>query len=430
MTNTLFIQLPTSVKNTETVKVDWALYDAQQQRTAGGYAEPVSTVQQAFSAEGDVQVIALVPASDVLQTHIDVPAGQKRHLQRTLPFLVEEDIATPIEDMHLCAGPVSHGKAQVMAVSHSAMQSRLGILKAYQIEPDWLVADSAALGLEKDLEILIDSSCARFYCKHQPVVTAELANLTLIADRLIASFNDEHRPAAGALTLCETLNEADKSSAEALATQFEVEGIELQRQSVPNSFEYLCQQLLTRLQQPTAGALVNLLSEQYRSTSQRQRKSAPNWKALAATVALCIGLKLIFDLGTGLYLNYQSSQVDDQVTALYQELFPQDKRIVNVRVQMQNHLDNRISSGSGSDFMLLFGHMADAIKKQDNRSGTQIQQLRYNDKTQTLLVDLHVRDIQQLERLKQVVEGRNIDADILSANEEQQWIKGRVKLSL
>lgn len=428
MTNTLFIQLPIGAQNAETANVDWALYDAQQQKTAGGYAEPVSTAQKALSGS-DVQVIGLVPACDVLQTHIKVPPGQKRHLQRTLPFLVEEDIATPIEDMHLCASPVSHGEAQVLAASHGTMQSWLKILKANQIEPDWLLVDSAAMGLTSDLEILIDSECARFYCQHQPLITAELNNMTLIADRLLASFGDNQHPASGTLILSETLNETEKSSAEALATQFEVEGIELQRQTIQNRFDYQCQQLLRRLQQPASGALINLLSDQYRSTSQRQRKSTPNWKALAATIALCVGLKLVFDLGAGLYLNYQSAQLDDQITTLYQDLFPQDKRIVNVRVQMQNHLNNRSAATSGSDFMLLFGHMADAIKNQNNRSGTQIEQLRYNDKTQTLLVDLQVGDIQQLERLKQVIEARNISADILSANEEQQWIKGRVKLS-
>jgi hypothetical protein len=56
--------------------------------------------------------------------------------------------------------------------------------------------------------------------------------------------------------------------------------------------------------------------------------------------------------------------------------------------------------------------------------------LRYNDKTQTLLVDLQVRDIQQLERFKQFLTTRNINTDILSANEDQQWIKGRIRLSL
>ena len=195
-----------------------------------------------------------------------------------------------------------------------------------------------------------------------------------------------------------------------------------------NSFDYLCSQLLKKLQPAASGELVNLLSAEYRSTSQRQLKSAPNWRALAATVVLCVVLKLLFDVGSGLYLNYQSSQLDNQISTLYKELFPQDKRIVNARVQMQNHLKNDGSGGSGSDFMLLFGHMAEAVKNLGNHNSTQLQQLRYNDKNQTLLVDLQVRDVQQLERLKQVIEARNISADILSANEEQQWIKGRVRL--
>ena len=429
MTNTLFIQLQAGYQSPETAQVNWGLYDETRQKTAGGQSDKLTAVKQ-HSEDADVQIVVIAPANDVLQTYVSVPAGQKRHLQRTLPFLVEEDIAAPIEDMHLCAGPVSHGKAPVTAVSHETIQDWLNTLKSNQIEADWLLADGAALGACQELEILVDSGSTKIYCHNQPLLSCEPCNQTLIAERLITNLKNDPHPTSGVLTLCEELSQEERSTAEALAAQFEVEGIELKRQTCKNSFDYQCQQLLVRLHSPSSGSLINLLDGPYRSTSHHQRKHAPNWKALAATIVICIGLKLLFDLGTGLYLNYQSAQLDEQATALYKELFPQDKRIVNIRVQMQNHLNNRSGTTSESEFMLLFGHIADAIKKQGNRSATELQQLRYSDKNQTLLVDLQVRDVQQLERLKQIVEARNINADILSANEEQQWIKGRIKLSL
>lgn len=428
MTNILFIQLQAGQHSSENALIDWGLYDEMHQKTAGGAGDKLKTVQQ-YAESDDTQIAIIAPANDVLQTYVSVPAGQKRHLQRALPFLIEEHIATPIEDMHLCTGPISHGKSPVIAVSHETIQHWLSTLKSNQIEPDWLLDEGASLGVAHELEILVDSGCINIYCQHQPFLSCEPCNVTLVADCLIAGFKSNQLPASGQLTLCENLSDEDHSSAEALATQFQVEGIELKRQTTQNKFDYQCQQLLTRLQQSSPGTLVNLLDGPYRSTSHYQRKRTPNWKALAATLVICVGLKLLFDIGTGLYLNYQSTQVDKQTTALYRELFPQDKRIVNIRVQMQNHLNNR-NTTSESEFMLLFGHIANAIKKQNSRSATEIQQLRYNDKSQTLLVDLQVRDVQQLERLKQAVEERNINADILSANEEQQWIKGRIKLSL
>ncbi|EGG99590.1 hypothetical protein imdm_930 [gamma proteobacterium IMCC2047] len=80
--------------------------------------------------------------------------------------------------------------------------------------------------------------------------------------------------------------------------------------------------------------------------------------------------------------------------------------------------------------MPLFGFMAEAIANLNNADSVQLQQLRYNDENQTLLVDIHVKDVQQLEEIKLFIDARNVSASILSANEEHEWIKGRVKLTL
>ena len=428
MTHTLFIHLTACNQTAEHTAVDWLLFDALEHKIAGGQQQLLSSVLEQTAEHSDVQIIVLVPGEQVLQTTLNIPAGQKRHLQRTLPFLVEEYLATPIEDMHLCVGSVQHHQARVLAVSHTVMQQWLELLKSHHIEPDCLIPDTSAAGLASELEIIIDPQAATFSCHPLALIKTDLHNLTLIADHFIDSFAEGQRPASGTLLMIESLNESQKSAAEALATQFEVEGIKIHRQTISHGFDYSCEKLLSKLHHKQPSSLVNLLTGSYRNPTQRQRNKAPNWLALAATIVLCIVIKLVFDLGSGIYLNYQSTQVDNTITALYQELFPQDKRIVDARVQMQNHLNKATHTNTDFDFMFLFGHMAEALENLDNSS--QLQQLRYNDKNQTLLVDINVRDIQQLEQLKQRIESHNISATILSANKERQWIKGRVRLSL
>jgi len=428
--DTLFIRLIAPAKDSDDTLADWALFNAQNSRIAGDYQQPLTTVAVQKTDKDDVQIIVLVPGEEVLQTALTIPAGQKRHLQRTLPFLAEEHLASPIEDMHLCANNIQGDQASVLAVSHSRMQQWLDLLKTHNIEPDWLLPDTAAATLCGELAIFIDNKIAIFSDQNQSTIKTELHNLSFIADRIISSFAEGQRPASATFVLNDSLDETVKAAAEALALQFEVEGIEIERETTGQLFDYNCEKLLNPLQQGRTSPLVNLLADNYRSTSKRQRKNSPKWGMLAATIALCIGLKLLFDLGSGLYLNFQSNQLDTQITALYQDLFPQDKRLVNVKVQMQNHLNTQDNNRSAAGFTQLFGQMAQALQSLDNSNGTQLQQLRYNNKNQTLLVDINVRDIQQLEQLKQIVESHNISADILSANEEQQWIKGRVRLSL
>lgn len=428
MTHTLFIQLPSAMQTSETT-VDWALFDAEQKVAGASGCSLADTVAQTADFP-DKLIVALVPGADILQTQLTIPVGQKRHLQRTLPFLVEEEVATPIEEMHLCAGAINNDKIQVLVASHNAMKIWLQQLKAHQIEADWLLPDSATLGADNPLEILLDSQGAHFYCPQQPVINTELINLTFVADTLIDQLPDDKKPAIGNLLVSKQLTEKEQSTIAALTTQFEVAGISLQQQSIESRFDFCCTQLVSRLQQGQSESLINLLNGDYRSTSKRQNNRTPKWGMLAAAVTLSIFIKLLLDVGSGLYLNHQSNQLDEQINALYHELFPQDKRIINAKVQMQNHLNGQIGNNGGSSFMPLFSYVAEALKNQDDIQSTQLQQLRYNDKNQTLMVDINVKDVQQLEQLKHMIEARNVNVTILSANKERQWIKGRMRLAL
>jgi len=429
VTHTLFIQLPSATQTSKPTTVDWALFDAEK-KIAGASDNSLSEAVAQTADIPDKLVVALAPGADILQTQLTIPPGQKRHLQRTLPFLVEEEIATPIEEMHLCAGAVQNDQVRVLVASHNAMQSWLQQLREHQLEPDWLLPDSASLAADSELEILLDAQGAHFYCPQQPVINTEFVNLTFIADTLLEQFPEGQAPSSGKLLISHQLSDTKQSSAAALATQFEVAGIALQQQAIGNHFDYCCGQLFAQLQQGQSGALINLLNGDYRSTSKRQISNAPKWGMLAATVMLCLLIKLLLDMGTGLYLNQQSNQLDEQVNALYHDLFPQDKRIINAKVQMQNHLKGQASNLGGSSFIPLFSYVAEALNNQDDIKSTQLQQLRYNNKKQTMMVDINVKDVQQLEQLKHMIEARNVKVSILSANKERQWIKGRIRLAL
>ena len=147
-------------------------------------------------------------------------------------------------------------------------------------------------------------------------------------------------------------------------------------------------------------------------------------------VVLCVITKVGFDLGTGIYLDQQSEQLDQQITTLYRELFPQDKRIINPKVQMQNHLNQQSGQASNAGFMTLFSYVAAALDEINEPANNLLQQLRYNDNNQSLMVDIQIKNVQQLEQLKQIIESHQVSVSILSANEEQQWIKGRLRLTL
>lgn len=430
MTANLFIRFFADATIDSDPNVDWVLFNAENARTAGTNNVPLATLQDTLRAEQTPHIFVLIPGQEVLQTSLQIPANQKRHIQRTLPFLVEENIATPIEEMHLSAGNLQGNMTSVFGISHTRMTFWQDFLKHHAIIADAMLPDNLLGNLSNDeLKIIIENERASFHYADQPVISALQDNLAFVGDSYLAALA-EQQPTSAALIQAENLCETNRAAAQALATQFDVEGLTSTTETTNNCFEYRCASILADLQGKQFNAVPNLQSASYQVTTERQRKDAPNWLAIAATIAVCIALKLVFDLGTGLYLNYQTRQVDNQITSLYKDLFPQDKRIINAKVQMKNHLNEQGSGLQSDGFVALFSHLAKALKDTTGNNQAQIQQLRYNDQNQTLMLDIQVQQIDQLEQLKQALASSNIKAAILSANEEQQWIKGRVRLSL
>src|SRR4051812_21237323 len=64
-------------------------------------------------AKQERRITVLVPGQQVLLTAIDIPAKQRRHISRILPFLVEEQLAEDIALLHLARGTQSAEQASL-----------------------------------------------------------------------------------------------------------------------------------------------------------------------------------------------------------------------------------------------------------------------------------------------------------------------------
>lgn len=120
--------------------------------------------------------------------------------------------------------------------------------------------------------------------------------------------------------------------------------------------------------------------------------------------------------------------MEQQVIQRYRELFPQDGKIVDVKIQMRNHLEQALEFDSETDFLQLMGVVGYQIQAMNQPQSLQIQQVRYDERQNSLMLDIDVRQIQQLDQFKQELSEQGLAVTILSATEEQQWVKGRLRI--
>jgi general secretion pathway protein L len=99
---------------------------------------------------GAAEIIVLVPAEDVLLTETRVAARNRAQLMQALPFAIEDQLLTPVEDLHFAAtsGPVD--TVGVAVVAKTRLRAWLDRLASAGIRPDALVPESIALPLARD----------------------------------------------------------------------------------------------------------------------------------------------------------------------------------------------------------------------------------------------------------------------------------------
>ena len=150
MSDHLVIRLP----HTAGDPVSWIGTDANGAR----YGAPQQGSLEAAAAAGvDANVIALIPADDVLITQADVPAKGSRLLQ-ALPFALEEQLADDIDSLHFAAGARrASGRTPVAVIQRERLAAYRDALREAGIEPTAMVAETQGLAkLPGTISMLID----------------------------------------------------------------------------------------------------------------------------------------------------------------------------------------------------------------------------------------------------------------------------------
>jgi general secretion pathway protein L len=175
------------------------------------------------------------------------------------------------------------------------------------------------------------------------------------------------------------------------------------------------------------GPVIDLLQGAYSRREEWGRLLRP-WKATAALL-----LAALFLAGTGAGLNYyhltkQKSELETKIQALYKKTFPQARRIVNPRAQMEQQLKQlQRRNGGGANFLGMFAETANVVRTAE---GITVKGASYRDGR--LDLDLLAENLQLLDALKQaLVSGGNMQAEIQSATtDESQKVNSRIRIKV
>lgn len=454
--------------------VVWSVLSADGRIHASGNCLLEELSSQVPDSKAIRRNILIVPSRSVLLTSTQVPIKQHRHLKQVLGFVVEEQIIDPIETMHL-ATPIYHANetVHIAAVKRELLESWLQALEFQGVLPDYLFVDvlcvpqkagnwqlmfedNKALFRDSDYSgMLLDKNTAKSVL--QLAISASTSSASIEAkddepsDSLSPFLDDneqandiavlnsiallipkEDKPFDSDSELAELDDEALNETPIMSPAEFKTElGGFIRSENIETSeidYTESCSELLAVNAVHSIDATLNLLQGEFSpiSANAANRQFMRN---AGAIVSACVAVFLIVTLVGGFYLNYKADSYFDDSVAIYRSVFPKQKKVIDPVKQMQRQLTGKAVGGTTSDFLPLLDAASRALSNLETEVPSTIGQLRYDNQRGHIIVDLRVSNIDVLESYKQQLTSEGLDVDILSANQDQDRVNGRIQIS-
>ncbi len=361
---------------------------------SGSLQWPEDLAQLRTQAEGK-SLTVLMPVDQALVTRVLVPQKQRKHLAQVLPYLLEDQLAGAVDDLHVVPGAALDGDyQQVIAIEHQVLQ-RL----RQQLAEHLLVAD----------DIVIDALCLPAATDSASLLLLGEQALLRVPDGTAQLLNHGELPALLPL-LCGNLPvRAWRADSEQTlpAICSDVQDIDL-----PLA-------LLAR----QARSSVSLLQGTYaKRTAWHSHWQA--WRKVAVIAAVAVLLQYAYAVTDWLLLKQRSHALDDAIRSSFAQAFP-DQASTPYPIGSMNGYIKNLGSGGGAGFTALLDEVRPILKASD---GISLRGLGYEAASNELRLDLSARDLSALNQLDSTLQQRGFTTDLGQASAGSAGYSGRLVL--
>lgn len=367
--------------------------------------------------------VLLIPGTWVWNGLESVPRAARRQSQ-AVGYMVEEQLAEDVDDLHFVCEPVLGDLCSVMAVS----SIKLAILKAQLERLGWpviaaipeyrLLANTAGSELP-DSAIWLDHERAHFWHESGRGLSVNRPLAGVIAESLFAgedagaTVDEELSELAAQASAGARLRLFGDASALELATFEQLGAIDTVAMSPEEGF-------LQGLKPTVPG---NMLTGPYQVTLQSAE--GPWWKKPAIAIAACFVLQLVFFIAAGTYYKVKAGQAEDTARELFSEIFPGDSPGADLRRQIAGYLNQ--SSAGGGEFAGQLQQLS-SVWSGAKSGDLKLQSLRFDGNRGELVLQLRAANLGQLDTVVNKLGQGQFKAELLAANELEDGVSGRIRL--
>ncbi|RLM19440.1 type II secretion system protein GspL [Brenneria alni] len=387
--DTLIIRLPVEEQG-DIEWLAWSLTGESALAQGRGDIAQVRNALAAFSSVGAVRV--LVPATEVTLHKVSLPRLANRQLAQALPFMLEDQLAAEVEQLHFAVLEKQGNEATVAVVEKSRMQHWQMQCRGLEIVADTLLPDAWVLPRHQDGWSALN---------HQGVWLFRQENgLTMAAES----------------SWCADLLSAVAPTPGGYCYSIPTPAGEWQPQPETDLFRLAAKMPLLR-------APADLRQGEF-APATPWRVTLLAWRGVSVA-ALCYVLLLMGQAGWSHYQLYQQAAWwRQQSVRVYQQIFPTETQVVNPRSQMQRHLLQASAVKDGPGLMRQLNPLQQLITKNGD---IQIRSLSYDRAEAALRLSLQATSYPSLEQFqRQAAAYYQVQAGDM--RQENQYVEGWLTL--
>ncbi|MEM7401649.1 MAG: type II secretion system protein GspL [Pseudomonadota bacterium] len=368
-------------------------------------------LEQVSSVTQNAHVIVLLPLEQMLLTKVNTRARKQKHLQKAVPFALEDELADDVDNLHFAMGQrYGENDYPVAVIDKHTLDRVIDELADAGIYPDLLTADVFGLPFrENTWTLLIEDERALVRTEKFQGFTIDLHNLQQM--------------------LTSSLRQADTTPAELNVYCCDAQQQGVKKLNLPISINELddCPPGLF------ADGLddeecINLLQNTYKKKDKKHRQFGA-WKVAAMLFAAWLALSFISVFLDHARLSKQEEKLNNQIVQIMRQTFPDMKNISadSARTKMEARLKNFIDTNSAQSkagFMELLAMSGESMKQAGK---VDIDAMNYREGK--LNMSVKSADVQILDTVKQSLKSKNYAADIQSANTQGNNVEAKLVIA-
>ena len=353
---------------------------------------------------GNRRLVVFVPSEDVRLTALALPARQAAKALQAAPYALEEQLADDVEILHFAIGRQLAERWPLAVVARARMDQWMAPFIERGLRPDALIPDALALPVPDET--------------HYSLLLA--GDQVIVRTALDSGFVCQRED----LDLCLQIADPERQrTLRALVPRGEdVDLTALGRAVEPlHGFASALEALLQNHRPETA---IDLLQGPY-STQQDWMRLWQPWRAVAALALAAIALAASLHALQAWTLGRELAALDAQNIARYQQVFPEETRIVDLSAQLEQQASRLRGGASGQAMLLMLDVLARALKAVP---GLTLQTVQYREGA--LFAGLTGPNLELLEKLKAWFgETRGATMEVQSANSGADGVQIRIRLT-